>query len=321
MVSEKERYIQFANGNKDICIYNKPYWLDAVCGADNWNAVVIEDNDEIIAAVPYYQKKRYGIRYITQPQLTQNFDIWFKPYTGNKKEKKIEYEFDILEKVADKFLNIDADYYIQTFSPQLINWEPFYWKGFQQETRYTFIIKKGEDYKTVLENMSSNLKRDIKQAAKRAKIIDIDNIELFYKYNCMSFSRQGINNPISIELIKRLYNACKINGACKMVAAIDDTDIHCVGFYSFDNNYVYEIMLGTDPEKRRFNFKTYMTSEMIKFACDTGRGFDFEGSMIKQIANYNRRFGSDIVPYFKLWKVKTTNVVKKAALWSKGVRF
>ena len=56
------------------------------------------------------------------------------------------------------------------------------------------------------------------------------------------------------------------------------------------------------------------TYEMIKFACETGKGFDFEGSMIPSIAEHNRRFGAEPVQYYRLWKIQTKNLLKKAVL-------
>ena len=31
-MSSKEKYIEFCNNNPDICIFDQPWWLDAVCG-------------------------------------------------------------------------------------------------------------------------------------------------------------------------------------------------------------------------------------------------------------------------------------------------
>ena len=313
--SAKKVYIELCNMHDDIELYNKPFWLDAVCGQDNWDAVVVLVDDEIVAAVPYFIKKKYGMNFITQPQLTQHMTIWQKPIQETKKEKKLEYEFEIINSIAEGLLEVGVDYILQTYSPSLDNWEPFYWNGFKQETLYTFIIKKGKNFEEIQQQLSSNLKRDIKKAGKTAKIEETRDLEEFYKYNCMSFERQEKQNPISIELLERIYRACSENDACKMLKVVDDeNEIHCVGFYVFDKNNVYEILLGTNPQKRSSNFKSLMTLHMIKFACETQRNFDFEGSMIKSIANYNRRFGADLVPYYKVWKVSANNPIKKKAL-------
>jgi hypothetical protein len=82
----------------------------------------------------------------------------------------------------------------------------------------------------------------------------------------------------------------------------------------FDNNYVYEILLGTDPIKKNRNYKSFLTFEMIRFACESGRGFDFEGSMIPSIAEHNRRFGAELVPYYQIWKNNARNPFKWLAL-------
>lgn len=313
--SAKNTYVELCKTCDDIDLYNKPFWLDAVCGPENWDAIIVTENGEIVAGVPYYKKSKFVFKYITQPQLTQHFRIWIKDIEEKQREKALEYEFSIITEIAEGLLDLNADYVLQTYSPLLNDWEPFHWNGFEQETLYTFVIKRGIGFDEIQNQLSSNLKRDIKKAEKTARVEEITDLRQFYQYNCMSFERQGKSNPISFDLLESIYNACSQNDACKMLKASDENDeIHCVGFYAYDKNNVYELLLGTDPAKRASNFKSLMTLKMIQFASETNRNFDFEGSMIKSIANYNRRFGAELIPYFKIWKISSKNLIKRTAL-------
>jgi len=314
MKTSKEKYKALVEANEDICIYNKPFWLDAVCGEDNWDAVVIERNGEIVAAVPYHMKKRFGIRCVLEPQLTQRLDIVMKSKNSLKYERQLSYQFNVIEEVAEKLLEVKADYLDQMLSGKPDTWLPFCWKGFHQETRYTFLIEAGHSHEELWQQMSSKQKNEIAQAMERASVVEINDIDTFYRYQSFAYSCRGMKNPVSRELVERLYYACKEHNACKMLAVKVDGDICCVGLYVCDNRFIYEILTGTDPEKKSLNCKSLMTYEMMKTAMDTGRGFDFEGSMVKSIAEHNRRYGAVVIPYNHVWKMNTGNILKRWAL-------
>ena len=314
METSKEKYIAFANSNEDICIYNRPFWLDAVCGEDNWDAVVVEKDGEIVAAVPYHMRKKMGVRCVLEPQLTQCLEIWIKPVENMKQEQFLHYQFSTIGEVVRKLLEVKADFYYQMVSPKLDNWMPFCWEGFHQETRYTFIIEKGKSTEDILTCMSSAMRREIRQASESGLIEELSDIDIFYEYQTFAYSRRGMKNPVSKSLTERLYDICKASNACKILAVKENGKICCVGFYVYDRVTVYELLSGTDPDERNKNYKALMTYEMIKYAMETSRNFDFEGSMVQSIAENNRRFGAKMVPYYKIWKTNTKNVFKRLAL-------
>ena len=313
-MTDKEKYIEMCKTEKTICIYDKPFYLDAVCGENNWSVILVSRNDDIVAALPYYyQKSRLGIRSVTVPPLTQHNGIWLK-YEGINRQR-IEFENDIYEELIEKLEELNIDYYKQSFATDFNNWQPFYWHNFKQQTYYTYILNCHECYEDIISNMSKDLRRNIQVAEETAELFELTDISLFYKLNCMTFERQGKGNPHSYELVKKVYETCSSNNACKVMAAKDnDGHVHCAGFYIFDDKYVYEIMLGTDPQYRKYNYKSYMTAEMIRYACETNRDFDFEGSMLKGVSDYYRRFNADLVPYFQVRKLMSKSGCKRLYL-------
>lgn len=64
-MTPKDKYRQLCKEDKTIPIYSKDWWMDVVCGEDNWDVLIVEKGDEIAASMPIYIKKKYGIKYIT----------------------------------------------------------------------------------------------------------------------------------------------------------------------------------------------------------------------------------------------------------------
>tara|TARA_B100000674_G_C37219094_1_gene636107 strand:+ start:204 stop:386 length:183 start_codon:yes stop_codon:yes gene_type:complete len=57
-MSDKDKYKHYTKNNNDIPIYSSPWWLDAVCEIGSWNVIIFEKNNNLIAALPYFVKKK-----------------------------------------------------------------------------------------------------------------------------------------------------------------------------------------------------------------------------------------------------------------------
>ena len=57
-MTNKEQYEEFCKVEKNIPIFSQDWWLDAVCGSDNWNVALVEKGGHIMASMPYFFKKK-----------------------------------------------------------------------------------------------------------------------------------------------------------------------------------------------------------------------------------------------------------------------
>ena len=69
---------------------------------------------------------------------------------------KLSYEKEIIFEIDDKLKELGIDYYNQNFHYSFLNWQPFYWKGYSQTTRYTYVIRDLSDLRTVFSNFSKS---------------------------------------------------------------------------------------------------------------------------------------------------------------------
>ena len=71
---ETAAYREFCEDNKDIPLFMRPYWLDAIVPG-RWEALVSRNEDgEIVGAWAIHQLKRKGRQALVLPDMT--------PYTG-----------------------------------------------------------------------------------------------------------------------------------------------------------------------------------------------------------------------------------------------
>ena len=300
----KEKYREFCKKHTDIPIFSKDWWLDSVCGDDNWDVILIEKGGNIFATMPYMHTKRLNMVFIHQPILTQTMGIYFNYPLKQKYYKKLSFEKEMIDKIVKQLPKFDR--FSQSFDYKVTNLLPFYWNGFYIKVNYTYVI---EDI--TIEDLEKTLETDIRRRRKKAndvgiKVIESDDIKKFYELNKMTFIRQNKEIPYSLDFIEKLYKNCKNNNACKMFFAVDkDGTVIAGNFLIYDEQTVYYLMGGIDPSNKGFGGMDVVQFESIKFALNSGRKFDFEGSMIESIEKYFRSFGAIQKPYFNISKTNS----------------
>lgn len=302
-MTNKEKYREFCKIELDIPIFSKDWWLDSVCGTNGWDVVLVEKDVQIVGSLPYMKIKRAIFNVITMPQLTQTMGTYIKYPKGQKYYKRLSWEKDMMSNLIDRLPSFDS--FTQNFDKSITNWLPFYWAGFEQTVRYTYVI---ENIK--LEDLEKNFETDIRRRRRKAyeagvEVIESDDIEKFYELNLMTFKRQDREVPYSFEMVKKLYVSCKENDAVKMYFAQINGDVIAANFLVYDDNTVYYLMGGIDPNKKDLGGMDVVQFESIKFALESGRAFDFEGSMIESIEKYFRSFGAIQKPYFMITKTNS----------------
>jgi hypothetical protein len=303
----KEKYIKFCKFEKDIPIFSCNWWLDAVCGEDNWDVELFEKGGEIFASMPYYKIRKARFNLLIMPKLTQTLGIYIKYPKGQKYYKKLSWEKKTMSMIINKLPKVD--YFSQNFHHSIDNWLPFYWAGYEQTTRYSYLIDATAG--GVMDLVEDGFENDIRRRIKRTissgvKVFEGEDIGLFYELNKMTFARKSMDMPYSFEFIGNLYKKCKENNAVKMFFAKDKNGaMLAASFLVHDKNVVYYLMGGINPAKKELGAMDLVLFESIKFAMQSKRAFDFEGSMIESIEKYFRAFGAIQKPYYSISKINS----------------
>ena len=303
-MTSKQKYRNFCKAEKNISIFSKDWWLDSVCGENNWDVVLVEKGGEIFASLPYYKTKRAIFDIISMPKLTQAMGVYIKYPKRQKYYKKLSWEKNMMTNLIEQLPKVDL--FSQNFHYNITNCLPFYWKGYEQTTRYTYVIEN-----ISLDNLEKNFETDIRRRRRRAqklgvKIVESKDIKKFYELNKKTFIRQNRMISYSFDFIQNLYKNCNEKNACKMYFAIDaEGNIIAGNFLVYDENTVYYLMGGIESSKKNLGGMDVVQFESIKFALNNGRKFDFEGSMVESIEKYFRSFGAIQKPYFNISKTNS----------------
>lgn len=301
-MTQKEKYRALCLEDTTIPIFSKDWWMDATC-SDDWDVLLVERNNQIVASMPIYTKKKFGIPYITHPKLTQTQGLHIQYPEGQSYAKRLWFEKEVMNEVIDQLEQSGAAYFQQSFHYSFNNWQPFYWRGFSQTTRYTSVIADLSDLNNVFSTFNGRARGDIRKAEKNSSVFETEDIELFYNLLNKVFIRQGLENSTTFEYIERLDTYCKNHNSRVMLAAKDLLgNVHSIIYIVWDAISAYQIMFVSDPDTRTNDFTTRLVWEAIKFSSKVTTKYDFEGSMMENVAEYNRKFGAVLMPYYSINK-------------------
>ena len=314
----KDIYRKLPEQCEELPIFMQPWWLDLACGKDNWDAVTVEKSGKIHAALPFFKKSKIGVRLLTQPPLTQFLGPWLRS-TGGKNSTILARQKDLMFELVEGLP--DYDIYTQNWSPDLTNWLPFFWKGFKQTTRYTYVLKNLVDQNFVWDNIAPKIRTDIRKASTRYKLRMKKDplLEDFLNLNEMTFHRQGKQQPYSRQFVERLDEQCRKQNCRKIFLAEDEgSKIHAAVYIVWDKTKAYYLMGGGDPKLRSSGATSLCLWEAIKYAAQIVDNFDFEGSMMEPVERFIRAFGAVQTPLFNIQKTNSTigqlaSIIKKIA--------
>jgi lipid II:glycine glycyltransferase (peptidoglycan interpeptide bridge formation enzyme) len=258
-----------------------------------------------MASMPYYVQKRKGFKKIIMPPLTQKMGPYIKYPPKQKYYKKLSWDKKIIEELIIQLPEVD--FFQQKFHYEVENWLPFYWKNFQQTSKYTYVIE-NISKETLVENCETDIRRRrIRKAAKAGiKIVETQDVEVFYKLNKKTFERKNKNIPYSIHLVKKIFHVCKNKNACKILLAVDQNNQNLAGgFFVEDDNSVYYLIGGMDPENKNVGAMDLLLHRCIVETIGKMKVFDFEGSVIESVEKYFRSFGAVQKAYFEISKTNS----------------
>ncbi len=310
-MSPKEKYDVFCQKTY-VPIYSQPWWLDAVCGPQNWNVWLYENENDTLAAMPYYLEKRGEYEYITKALLTQNNGIIFRYPAGMKNIAKEKFEETIINAACEYIKSLGIAVYEQQYQYSFQNCLPFLWNQYTAIPRYTYVIEGTGDMEALWNKLSSNYRKNIKKGLRNATVKRNLDYNTFYKEHEKVFLRQNLPCPFSREKWKEIFSAAQANHAGEILyAETPNGKIASVLFLVWDERSVYLLLGGNIPGMQQLETYDALIWEGIKLASEKQLKFDFEGSVIKRIAKSYREFGGTPMLYFRIRKVFDKAIIEK----------
>lgn len=315
-MNNKELYQKFCETTY-VPIYSKPWYMDAICLPENWDVWVYEKSGMIYGSMPYYlerrgDKKQY--RYITKAPFTQTNGVLFYEDKERLKIAQAEMEKKIIDAACEYIDSLGLDVYEQQFTHTFCNWSPFYWNNYTVFVRYTYIIEDTSDLEKVWKGFKSDYRNQILKGQKLTHVSEDISMDVFYEHYKKVFEKQGKPCNLPYDMWNRLYSSCMQKKCGKLLCSKDaEGNIHAILFLVWDERYMYHLLGGYNPDFVKSQGYLSLTYHAITLAHNMGLAYDFEGSMIPQVAKSYRQFGGTPKAIYRVRKVFNPDIVRKEA--------
>ena len=298
-MTNKELYRDFCHKTKQLPIFMQDWWLDAVCAGKQWDVLLsLDEEGNIQAVLPYLLRQRAWMKYIIMPQQTQIGGIWIDDTVSNNEKKVAEISLDF----ANQLNEMGLSYYYQHYpigSPMVEHMRAM---QFSITERATYRIEDLTDLDAVINGFSKNKKRQLQKAL--SLHVDYNMcVEDFYRFHVKCLQEKGKQITYTREFLLVLERKTARLQQSQIVSICNaDNEVLAAAFLVWDNHSMYYLIPCYLPSKKDSGASALLVLESIKLARQKGVAFDFEGSMIRGIANHYKQFGSKRTIYYGVEK-------------------
>jgi Acetyltransferase (GNAT) domain len=277
------------NRNKwDSCIENSvfetiyPYawYLDLV--SPGWEGLVMGDYE---AVFPVTWKKKYGIRYVVQPVLSQQLGV-FSPV----RPSRVIIE-SFMRMIPDRYKHIDI---CLNSSNEISNRE------FRILRRKNYELWCGDKSANPEQVYSENTRRNLRKALQnniQIRQTDIDDyIDLRRISDATAF------RPDHYKYLNRLFSGIIDKGRGEIAGAYCNDKLCAAIFWAFSKTRVIYLNAVSNEAGKNKRAMFLLVDHYIKKYQGQEKIIDFEGSMIPGIARFFQGFGAKEIYYTRIIK-------------------
>lgn len=315
-MDSKIHYQDFINQYPGIPVFFAPWWLDLVCGPDQWGVCLYYDaNGVVIGALPYPFIKRFGLKASFMPTFTPylGFTPWVSAQNTMNQYRQVS-EHLILQLPSLLYQRIHLN-------PDTIDVIPWLNHDFRITTHYTFILDLTRPSAEIFNQFQSGLRRKIRQASKLIQVKTVDDPEAFYCLNQKTFRFRKVQIPYNKHFFLKFDQVLASKKLRKIYLAYDHFQHPIAGLYILqDQKTIYYLASGLHRHKSPQGAIAFLVWQAIQDFSGKVEFFDFEGSMIPGVAQFFSGFSGKLTPYYVAVRYSHPGLEFAHQLWKKSIK-
>ena len=302
-----ERWDHFVRESPQGTVFQTTPYLNAFSDAFKRRTEILTvlENEEIIAGVVLFPKKRGGIEYTTSPYLVAFNGILIKDVSSFKSYfKKVKYQQKVIA-LLQRELERRFQYCEIYLASSLIDIRSLIWQNWRIQPDYTiFIPLQGKT--DPLDIIPHNQRRHIKKFEKSSFTFEeFSDFTTCYNLMSQSYQHHGMKPPIGLKDFEEFVSILSTNNYLKTyVISIAKNPVAFMMLVE-DRPRVYALFSGKDFVQERTEAELYLHWRLIRLyreqLYDT---FDLLGAMSPSISRVKLELGGklirqDVARYFK----------------------
>ena len=273
--------------------------METVCADKQWDVLLATDNGEVRGAMPFLRGKKFGLKYILQPQLTPWGGPWIRPGADPDTRQRAQAA------LADGLRGQKAALCMQCFAPETTDWKPFAKQGFSHATRHTYRFPSIADPGKLYSEASRIRRRYDKSVEAECFVDEHLTLDEFVPFHIDYYRRRGERDLIGEELLRRVVStACGRNqGLLWGLRRRSDNSLQAAWFVAYDSHCAWSLLLAIGNEAPK-GAMSYLMWQMIRELSSLTQSFDFEGGMEPSLGFFYSTFGTVKTPYDCIYRTR-----------------
>lgn len=288
--------------SREGMLYLLSGFMDQV--APGWSAIEVRRDGKLMAGMPLFIKKKWGLQYAFQAPFAQFWGIWTdsKYYPGTTVYKDVSHYRKVQKAIIDA-IPPGIRLFNYNFSPEYNYPLPFHWHGYELRQRITYHLDLNIEEEALHKDLASDLRYDLRRNA------DVETSLSLEPDHLLALVRK--NRTTSKELMPQEWEAI-LHKLSKWLLQSGNGEIRTahkegkliaaalIGKYQDKRAYLASAI---EPEYRNSGVMVKLLWDCILHAkAENAALFDFEGSMIESIEAFFRGFSASPKSYLNIQK-------------------
>ncbi|MEO5906544.1 MAG: GNAT family N-acetyltransferase [Saprospiraceae bacterium] len=297
--SSRKEYFHLYDAQAAPPLYAAPWWLDATCGPEGWDALQLKSNTgDGPYGFPFHKTRIRNLPAIINPWLTQWIPIL-------KSEENLPASLREMMAALPAVSILDLSFKREISMEGAANQLPVV-------TRYSYIITPGGNLDSIRKRYNEGLRRNLREAEKTYTITSGDDLSSFLGLCSSSYKQRKLNSPAWLpSVIPSVYRSLRLHECGALDFAMHHGKPIASILTAWDQKATYYLAGGRTGDEAGASAHALLLDKALTGSVLQGREFDFEGSMHSGIANFFQSFGASPEEY---WQVKKYRGMGK--LWS-----
>jgi len=282
-------------------IFHYSWWLQTTA-ADFKIHVVRNGKGAIVAGLPIPFQKRHHLTLFHSPILTPYLGPVFDLAEAEGVCDRLHFMRSHGEALAHSVKSFDSLRYVAgACAPDL---QGFLWAGFKVQLGFTFRFPATYSPEQITSGMTRTHLQKLKKAMRANLTVSRDEgFDDVIALNRKTFEKQGMQPPYSPAFLKKLWNAASSQERGHFyIARTSDGRPAAALLTVHDKRTTYQIVSGVDHELREIPGAYLVLWTALQDALGAGRDFDFEGSSLRGVEPFYRRWGANACPVYRMAK-------------------
>jgi hypothetical protein len=275
---DKKKWDTCIKNSQNGLIYGYSFYLDHM--AKHWDGLVLEDYK---AVMPLTWNRKWGINYLYQPPFTQQLGIFSS--------------LDIDEVLVKKFLAAIPTHF--RFAEIFLNYKNSF-RGTDAQ-RINLVLALNESF----DRIKTKFRKSLLQSVERSKRYNLQYLPSENYLEAIEYFRVLYGNKLphlTTDDYSRFSSLCeylKLNHQLLTREIVDPGGkLLSITLFLKDQYRFYNIISATTEEGRKREAAHFLFYEFIKEFSGSGMTLDIEGSDIKGIYAFYKKFSPVLEPYF-----------------------